>query len=493
MRAVLRRKIAVALVAFVAAALACVTNPVTGQREISLMSVEQERAAGAQAAKQVAEQIGLVEDPALDAYIDAIGQRLAQYSPRQDVTYQFAVADMAEPNAFALPGGWIYVSRGLLAISNSETELANVIGHEIAHVAARHSAQRQTRSVGVGLLSVLGAVVAGAAGGQQAAAQAMQLGQAVGAGLIASYGRSQENESDDIGQRLSAQAGWDPRGMASFLQTLQRESVLRTGQERMPSFLDSHPMTSDRVQATSARAGQLGYRPQPEIAGSHAAFLRRLSGLLLGSDPKEGIFRDELFLHPGLDFTLQFPSGWQTANQKAAVGAQAPNGGAQLVLRLAGPTGDPNQAAQQFVQQNQLRVLDQRSRRIGGLDALQLLGEAATQQGVVTVLATFYAHPEAMFMLTGAAPQQAFAQFQDAMQRTASSFRGLTRAERGSITVQNLAIVQARRGESLAALSRRTGNAWTTEETAVANALAEGHVFRGGELVKIAEEKPWRG
>src|SRR5690606_25608101 len=151
---------ALPLVSALLAACTTMVNPVTGQREVTLMSPQQEVAAGREAAAQVAEQIGLVEDPALQRYVEAIGQRLAAASPRRDVQYRFAIADMPEPNAFALPGGWIYVSRGLLAYANSEDELANVMGHEIGHVAARHAAQRQTRATGVGLLSALGTLAA---------------------------------------------------------------------------------------------------------------------------------------------------------------------------------------------------------------------------------------------------------------------------------------------------------------------------------------------
>ena len=274
--------------------LSCVTNPVTGRREISLMSAAQEEALGRQAAAQVEAEIGLVDDPALNAYVREIGERLARYSPRQDVQYHFAVANMVEPNAFALPGGYIYVSRGLLAIANSEAELANVIGHEIGHVAARHAAQRQTQQAGAGL-ATLGAVLVGAVlGGGAGAELGGQVAQVAGAGLIASYGRDQERQSDEVGQTLTAESGWDPAGMPDFLSTLGRDSRLRAdGQDRRPSFLDSHPMTEERVETTEARARALPFEPGTGAAGSRAAFLRRLEGMVVGEDPSEGLFREQ--------------------------------------------------------------------------------------------------------------------------------------------------------------------------------------------------------
>ena len=181
------------------------------------MSSEREAQLGAQTAARVAAEMGLVESPALSAYVDESGQRLARHSPRRDVVYRVAVVDWKEPNAVAVPGGYISGSRGLRAIANSEAERANVIGHEIGHVAARHSAQRETRALGVGVLAALGTVAAAAAGGESAAQGAAQIGQVAGAGWIASYGRDQERQADEVGQKLAAQAGWDPAAMAKFL------------------------------------------------------------------------------------------------------------------------------------------------------------------------------------------------------------------------------------------------------------------------------------
>jgi predicted Zn-dependent protease len=471
---------------------ATVVNPVTGEREWSTLSPERERALGAQGAAQVEAEIGLVADPELAFYVDAIGQRLARHSPRQDVAYRFAVVDMAEPNAFALPGGWIYVSRGLLAISNSEDELANVIGHEIGHVAARHADQRQTRATGVGLLTVLGTVLAGAAGGDQAAAAVAQIGQTGGAGYIASYGREQERQSDEVGQRIAAQSGWDPSAMARFLDTLEREAVLRSGARRQASFLDSHPVTRERVENTAARARTLDVVPNQPVARSREDFFSRFDGILVGPDPAHGTFRGALFLHPDLDFVVGFPSDWPTQNSKQSVAARSPSGDAVILLELQGPSGDPAVAARAFAQQNQLVLQDGRPLRIGGWNAYQASALVQGQQSTVALNLTWIAHPQAMFRLSGMSSPQAFAARASTFLATAQSFRSLSRAERGSITERRLRVVAARRGESLAALSLRTGNAWTLQETAVANGLDSEAVLDAGAPIKIAVEVPYR-
>ncbi len=483
----------VPVLALLALACATVVNPVTGKREWSTMSPAQEEALGARTAQQVEEQMGLVDDPELVAYVDAIGQRMARRSPRQDVTYKFNVADMPEPNAFALPGGWIYVSRGLLVIANSEAELANVIGHEIGHVAARHADQRQTRATGVGILTALGAVVAGALGGGEAAQTVGQLGQVAGAGYIASYGRDQERQSDEVGQKLAAESGWDPAGMPAFLATLERVSVLRTGQTRRPSFMDSHPVTAERVRDTDARARELPRAAPAPIARNRAEFLARIEGIVVGTDPAEGVFQGQRFLHPDLDFVVDFPRGWQVQNGKSAVAAGSPEGDAVLVLQLQGPSGDPRRAAADFAQQSGIQLAEGQSGSVGGWPAYRSTSVARTRQGSVALDLTWIAHPAATFRLMGQTGASRAEAYERVFLETARSFRGLTRSERRSIRERRLRVVTARRGESLAALSRRTGNVWSVDETAVANGLDTSARLGRGDRIKIAVEVSYGG
>ncbi len=470
---------------------ACAVNPVTGRPEFLLMSGEREAALGRQLAQQVERDIGLVDDAELSAYVDAIGQRLARHSPRRDVAYRFAIADMPEPNAFALPGGYIYLTRGLLAITNSEAELANVMGHEIGHVAARHAAQRETRAAGVGLLAALGAIAAGAAGGTAAAETAAQLGQLAGAGLIASYGRDQERQADEIGQQLAAQGGWSPAAMASFLATLERESALRSVAPQMPSFFDSHPITVERVRTSAARAGELSVTPDPPLTATRAGFLAHLEGLLLGLDPAAGLFEGERFLHPDLGFTLEFPPAWQTRNGRSAVGAAAPRRDALIVLETQGGPEDPERAAARFAETRGLVLGEGVRLSIGGYDAYRAWSEARSSSGRAVLDLTFIRHREWTFCINGIASASRFDLYAPGFRSTARSFRDLTRSERGRITERRLRIARAREGESLASLSRRSRNAWTPDETAVANGLPREVELRRGELVKIAVDVPY--
>jgi predicted Zn-dependent protease len=471
---------------------ACAVNPVTGRRELSFMSVEREAALGSQAARAVAEEIGIVEGGAA-AYVRAIGERIAAVSPRTDVTYRFYVADMPEPNAFALPGGYVYVSRGLLALTNSEDELAAVIGHEVGHVAARHAAQRETRATSLGVLSLLGTVAAGVFGGSYAAQAANQLGQVAGAGLIAAYSRDQERQADRVGQEMTARAGWDPAAMSSFLRTLDRYTQLdeRAGHRR-PSFFDSHPMTPERVETTAALARRLGRRaPGTQIAASRAGFLARIEGTVVGGDPAQGVLSGDRFLHPDLDFHLLLPAGWEAENSRAALGALALRGEAFLTLALEGGGSDPAAAARTFLQANRLRPIAAEPLRIGGLGAYRAVAPATTRGGPVGLHLTWIAHRNRIFRITGAAPIRLFDAHVAAFDRTAGSFGALTAEERRSIRVRLLHAATSRDGESLTALGDRVGNTWTAAETAAANELADGVRLAAGQLVKVVVARPY--
>jgi predicted Zn-dependent protease len=469
----------------------CAVNPVSGESEISFMSAEREKALGRQAAQEVEQTIGLVRDSELTAYIEQLGQRLAEHSPRKDVTYRFAVADMPEPNAFALPGGYVYVSRGLLAIANSEAELAGVIGHEIGHVAARHASQRETRSIGVGALSTLGTLAAGVLAGGAAAQAVSQLGQVAGAGLIASYGRDQERQADQVGQELAAGSGWDPGAVSNFFVTLERQTTLEQG-ERLPSFFDSHPMTAERAQTTKQRAQTLTVASEAPIAPDHRAFLKELEGLVVGPDPGQGVIRGRRFLHPGLDLAIDFPSGWEIQNSASAVGAGSPERDAVVMLEMQGAPGSPRAAASKFAQANRLSLEQASEGEVGGLDAFHGLALANSQSGPLVLDLTWIAHPKGMLRITGMAPQSRYRAKAAALSGVGRSLRRLTAAERNGIKEMRLQVVEARPGETLSALSARTGNAWSLDETSIANGLAREPRLDAGQPVKIAVEVPYR-
>lgn len=426
--------------------------------------------AGAEAAKTVAAQIGIVRDPALASYVSAIGKRLSRNAPSGSFRYSFQIVDQDAPNAFALPGGFIYVSRGLLAMANNETELANVLGHEIVHVARRHAAARQ------GLMRALPSYLRYSAMGQAAA-----------------YGRDQERESDRLGQGLAALAGYDPMGLADFLTQLEYSERLQLGFSRIQGYLDSHPATRERVGGAAARARSIRFTPRPGVEG-RATYLRRLDGLVVGTGAAEGVFQGDRFLHPDLGFSLHFPAGWDVINSKQAVGAISPRRDAQVVFEFQGPGDDPELAASEFIAEQQgqgLRVEALQRVKIAGLPAVRAKGRAASPRAPISMHFTWISRGGTIYRLTGAALGGS-GRLAGVFNNVARSFRPLTPRERNSIRETRLHIVKAREGETLAQLSRRTRNEWNLQETAVMNGVFANARLEAGTPMKVAISRPYQ-
>lgn len=426
---------------------------------------------GRESARDVKAEIGVLDDPALAAYVDGIGRKLLRGLPRRGFEYQFFVVDMQEPNAFALPGGFIFVSRGLLALANDEDELACVIGHEITHAARRHAAAQQALAARQPPLAMPVARVS----------------------TLAAYSREMEREADEGGQILCAAAGYDPMGMSTFLASLGQAERLVRGFSRAPMFFDTHPGSVERAAANAVRAREIRWKRDPALGDTRVALLTRIDGLALGQRPEAGMFVGDRFVHPTLGFTLRFPPGWRTANTNRAVGAQAPRGDGVVFLSADAPAGPPQQIADAFIAREQenvrLDVRDAGPVRVAGIEAWRV--EASARGGAMPVLAefTFFPFRGSTWRITGAAPSPAASRHRSAIQSTVRSFRPLREGEAASLTATRLRSVEARPGETFEALGARTQNAWNVQDTAVYNALFVDHRFAGGERVKIARRE----
>ncbi|MGI9591374.1 MAG: M48 family metalloprotease [Myxococcota bacterium] len=481
------------LTALLCLSVACVVNPVTQRPDVVLVSDEQEVEAGNEAAEQIPSVMGIVEDRRLTGYVAEVGKRVAAYAPERPITYTFQIIDLPEPNAFALPGGHVYVSRGILMLANDEDELANVIAHEVIHVAARHHAQRQARVAGVGLLALpgllAGALLPGTLGAVVSAPFAV-----AGIGAIANYSREQELEADRFGQQISAQAGYDPKALSVFLDDLERATRLATGEDQRSSWFDSHPSTPRRANDARRRAVDLTIAAADPVAPTREAYLQRIEGVMVGVNPAEGVFEGQRFLHPDMRFTLVFPDEWKTVNTRAAVGAVSPGRDAQLVLQLDSKGDDPREASSAFFTElrQQARV------DVARLDALEIDGlKAVRGQAVVnrsaTVDLTWIAYRGDIFLLAGVVPKGYSDAHRALFGRVGLSFRPITAAEREGIREQRLRLQTARAGESLASFGARVGNAWSPEETAVANGLAKDASLGDGQLLKVAIPQAYPG
>ena len=480
------------LAALASCGLACAINPESHRPQAVMTSEKGEIEQGTEAAKEVAEHLGLMDDPPVLEYVREIGDRLATQSARPELEWHFNVVEMNEPNAFALPGGFIYISRGLLAFVNSEDELANVIGHEIGHVSARHSVSRQTR----GIIAAPVQIVAGL-GGWAASIVSPRLGQVIaGTGqlpvalALADYSRGQERHADKLGQRYAAEAGWDPAAMSRFMTTLARQGELEGHDPNAVSFFDSHPPSPERAEETAKTAEKLKRAPPFSIAGDHKAFLQKLDGLVVGTPAREGSFVGDRFLHADMGFGLEFPPEWDQSNAHTFVLAQDAGLKAAFVLKLASDNGDPMKTANDFSKDYDLNegptLID-----IGGLKAVRGVYVEGRGANAIRADLTWVALDGFVFQLAGVGPQVAWKTLGPLFDESAMSFHRLTPKERKGITEDHLRIAPALAGETLEALAKRTASRWDAATLAVANGLEDDVQLVAGQLVKITKAEPY--
>lgn len=309
--------------------------------------------------------------------------------------------------------------------------------------------------------------------------------------ILASYNRDQERESDEIGIKLAAENGWDPEAMSRFLEALSREEVLERGTKRDATFLDSHPATTERMQATAAEGARLTRANEAPIAPNHAAFLAKLDGLVIGTDPGAGIFKGDRFMHPKLGISMKFPDNWATQKSHTFVAAADPKGTGIVMVDSPGMSDDPLRGAAAVNRKLGFSLGDVKSGKIAGMPAARFVAQAQSRQGPIAVDFTWLVHEGRIYQFMGAMPAQLYVDRQDTFLAIAQSFRPMTRAEISSVTERRLRIVKARQGETLRRLLERTDAAVSPAQAAVANAMEMETVLTEGQLVKIVKEQPF--
>lgn len=463
LRSRMHRLLPVALCAMVVGT--CARNPVTGRTQLALISEAQEIQIGQQGAQDVTQSIGLVENQQLQEYVQRVGAALAADSERPNLPWTFRVVDDPTPNAFAFPGGYIFITRGLLSLMENESEMASVLGHEIGHVTARHSvtmisrAQLAQLGLGVGMIFV---------------PELQQFGQAAGAGLqllFLKYGRDAEHQADELGFRYALEEGYDVRQMANVFASLQRAGE-KAGQSPLPAWMSSHPFPAERIQRVEQRVAALP--ALPDTTGIRRdEFLGQINGMVHGENPRQGIFRGSTFLHPDLQFRMEFPQGWQLQNMTQAVIGASPRQDAVIQLTLAGQA-DPVAAARQFFGQQGIQAGPASQQNINGLPAVVGSFQAQTQQGVLRGLVVFVAHGGRTYQLLGYTPAQAFANYDRLLQQSFGSFQPLTDPQVLALQPNRLALVRIQQAMTLAEFNQRYPSAVSIEELALINQVPDG-------------------
>ena len=421
---------------------ACTTvkNPVSGRNERTVMDESSEVAEGRKSHEEVLKEYARLDNPALQAYVNGVGQRLAQQSERAQLSWTFTVLDSPEVNAFALPGGYVYITRGILAYLDSEADMAGVLGHEIGHVTARHGAQRATRqqAAGIGVLaaSVLGAVLE-AKGVSGAGQIAGQVSQGIAAGHIASYGREQELQADQLGAEYLSRSNYDPRNMIDVIRVLRDQELFRADVARAEgrpapaqgTWLSSHPSSEQRLQQINERANSYHGKYVDE---GRSRFLKVLEGVSFGDGREQGVTRGRQFFHEPLGLGLTAPAGWHIENGAEAIQIVNAGADAALVVRLV-----PAQAGttHEDILRNVLKPEQGRTERrtLGnGLPATHFIGTKRDAKGQAqNVEATVATGPGNRFYLLGYAAKDAAAleRARAGLREAESSLRTLTDAD----------------------------------------------------------------
>ncbi|MEO6068753.1 MAG: M48 family metalloprotease [Gemmatimonadota bacterium] len=457
---------------------ACAMNPVTGRNEFSLVSESQEIAMGRQGKADVEHSIGVYTDQGFNAYLTDLGTLIARTTERPGLPWSFQIADQPVVNAFALPGGPVFLARGILPYFNSEAELISVLGHEMGHIAARHSAQQITRSqlagLGLGVASIVDARLAKIAGVAEA-----------GLGILfLKYSRDNEAQADALGFRYGVAGGWDMREGTNMFNTLSR--VSGDPSQRLPEWQSSHPAPEGRAEHNDerVRAAEAAGTRFDALRVDRNGYLRRLAGLVYGEDPRQGYFEGTTFYHPALRLRFAFPDGWKTQNGTDAVAGMSPAQDAIVVFSGTG-TESPQATGRKFAAQEGLTPGQGQALTINGLTAWTMLFSASTEQGVVAGRATWVALDGTTYLILGYSPQAKASANDAAFLSVARSLARLTDAAKINVVPKRVYIVQLRTAQTIVEAGRANGGTLPNEELAAVNGVRTDQVLAVGTLVKI--------
>lgn len=352
----------------------CVTNPVTGKKEFSVISLAQEQAMGDQYDPSIVASFGLYQDDNMQKFINERGLEMAKISHRPELEYEFKVLDSPVVNAFAVPGGYVYFTRGIMAHFNNEAEFAGVLGHEIGHITARHSAKQQSNQMLLQVLVIGGIVVSEKF--RQYSDVAMQ-----GLGLLSlKFSRSHESQSDELGVQYSTAVGYDSHQMADFFQTISRISSA-SGQS-IPDFMSTHPNPDDRYNKVHQMSTdiQLKYgKKQSDLKVRRNEYLQLIEGLVHGEDPRQGFVENWMFYHPELKFQFPVPQNWKYQNSPAQF-QMAPEDGKALIQLSLGQGNSLVEAKNKMIEQYKLTEKSSQNVKVNGMNALKVLLEQVPQQ-----------------------------------------------------------------------------------------------------------------
>jgi predicted Zn-dependent protease len=461
----------------------CARNPVTGKRQLVFMSEKQEIAMGKEADPQIIAEFGLYENKALQDFIEEKGKAMAAVSHRSKLDYHFRIVDSDIINAFAVPGGYVYFTRGIMAHFNNEAEFAGVLGHEIGHITARHSVKQQRDQI----LAQVG-IIAGVVIAPELAQFAEVASQGVGL-LLLKFGRDAERQSDKLGVEYSSRIGYDASEMAGFFKTLERVSGGKD--QEIPDFLSTHPNPGDRYKDV----GKLATEWKSKLKLTNAQinrnkYLKMIDGLVYGEDPKQGFVENSIFYHPVLKFQFAIPVGWRHQNSPTQV-QMAPSDGKALMILTMAKGSSLQDAASTFMQQNNLQPLEAKETTVNGLQALAVLADVKQQaqqqqQQQIRTVSYFIKHGNTIYLLIGLSAAQDFNNYFTTFTGSQQSFQEITDTEKLNRKPERIRIATVGASASLEQILRESGaDSKRFEELAVLNGMQLSDRVDAGTMVKL--------
>lgn len=461
---------------------ACATNPATGERQLILISRQQEIRIGRRGAEQVESAIGLYEEGAIDGYVSEMGQSMAAGTERPELPWSFEVADDPTVNAFALPGGFIYLTRGILAYFNSAAEAATVVGHEIGHVTARHSAEQISRQQ----LALLGLGV-----GSLVSEEFARFRGVAGAGLsvlFLKYSRDDERQADDLGIRYMMREQYDPREAPDVFQMLARQSGDGGG---LPGWLSTHPDPEDRMRRIRRALDTIPDRRLEGTRVGREAYLRTIEGMAFGPDPRDGYFRSDTLIHPRYEVSVVFPEGWERQRLSRMVAAQSEPGDA-VVRWAVSDSGSREEAALAFERQEGVQVVDRRRDEVDGSPALVLDFRALLEDERLRGRVAFVDHAGHTLQLGGYSAADSFGRYRGRFDRFIRSLDRVTDPDLLGVEPMRIELIELSSPATVAGLLERRGSPASAEALAVMNAVEVDERLEEGRTVKwvVGEEPP---
>lgn len=418
---------AVVIILAILLPLACARNPVTGKKELSLMSKQQEISLGKQNDPAIVAQFGLYEDETLQSFIEEKGHQMAKISHRPDLPYEFKILDSPVVNAFAVPGGFVYFTRGIMAHFNNEAEFAGVLGHEIGHITAKHSVKQYQNSIIAQVGLIAGIMI------KPELAQYMDLASTGLQLLFLKFGRDDESQSDELGVEYSTTVGYQAHEMADFFKTLDRLSGGPEG--RIPTFLSTHPNPLDRFDRVHELADEYQdklNKNESNLVVNRDEYLNMIDGLIYGEDPRQGYVDGSQFYHPQLKFDYPVPTGWKLINTPSMVQMAPQDGRALMVLRLSS-AGDLESASRAAAEELKFTVKQSNNLKINGLNALLTIADQnqdpntpADQQPPVTIRSGYIVYNGQIYEFHGLSDSSDFEEFLPTFDRTIKGFKKLS-------------------------------------------------------------------